>query len=122
MGSLFDAGWSGRRGGGQSKQSLFMLYLDVVSISNSKELKKGKMDLVQYTENELFAIDEIANEDQLFPLLVNSLCPAIYGHEVIKGLPFSVSSFFHVNKYFPPDSRCPPPSFDASVVPDAVLV
>lgn len=31
-----------------------------------------------------YAIEEIHDQPQLFRLLVNSLCPAIYGHEVLE--------------------------------------
>lgn len=77
----------GKPRGGPGKQSLFLLYVDVVSVSNSKQLQQGKMDMVQFSVSDLCAVNEIASEppEQLFPLIVSSLCPAMYGHETVKG-------------------------------------
>ncbi|KAI8826185.1 MCM2/3/5 family-domain-containing protein [Fimicolochytrium jonesii] len=39
---------------------------------------------IAYTEADLYGIRQLAEDPNLFSLLVHSLCPAIYGHEVIK--------------------------------------
>jgi hypothetical protein len=41
-------------------------------------------DLMEFTLKDLYLIQRIQEEDQIFRLLVNSLCPAIYGHELVK--------------------------------------
>ena len=39
---------------------------------------------MEFTKKELYAIEEIQGEENLFRLLVQSLCPSIYGHEMVK--------------------------------------
>jgi DNA helicase MCM8 len=41
-------------------------------------------DQISFDMRDLHAIREIANEPDLFRLLVHSLCPSIYGHEMVK--------------------------------------
>ena len=37
-----------------------------------------------FTSKDLKAVKEIANDSDTFKLIVNSICPSIYGHEVVK--------------------------------------
>jgi len=39
---------------------------------------------MEFTLKDLYAIQRIQEEENLFRVLVNSLCPAIYGHELVK--------------------------------------
>ncbi|KAK2192938.1 hypothetical protein NP493_20g08058 [Ridgeia piscesae] len=39
---------------------------------------------MEFSIKELYAIDEIHSEKKIFRLLVGSLCPTIYGHELVK--------------------------------------
>lgn len=41
-------------------------------------------DSVEITARDLISIQEISQKPNLFKLLVNSLCPAIFGHEIVK--------------------------------------
>jgi len=67
-------------------KSMYFLYIHAVTISNSKEVKDGANEhgATDFTMKELYAIQEIQCETNLFRLIVGSLCPAIYGHELVK--------------------------------------
>uniref|UniRef100_A0A4W3JY03 DNA helicase MCM8 n=1 Tax=Callorhinchus milii TaxID=7868 RepID=A0A4W3JY03_CALMI len=69
---------------------LFLLYIGANSISNSKgqknlgsEAMSGGRSSMEFTLKDLYAIQEIQAEENLFKLFVNSMCPAIYGHEAV---------------------------------------
>jgi DNA helicase MCM8 len=42
-------------------------------------------DSIEFDIRDYYAIKEIAAEPDLFKLLVHSLCPSIFGHEIVKG-------------------------------------
>lgn len=69
-------------------KSLYLLYIHAISVSNSKDThmkeEAGDDNSSEFTMKELYAIREIQGEDNLFKLIVSSLCPAIYGHELVK--------------------------------------
>ncbi|XP_025104122.1 DNA helicase MCM8-like [Pomacea canaliculata] len=92
---------------GRSKNKekcMFLLYIFANSISNSKGCKTNGSDVnsadsreksrnissgggrlaMEFSMKELYAIQEIQSEPNLFRLLVASLCPTIYGHELVK--------------------------------------
>ncbi|RKP35475.1 MCM2/3/5 family-domain-containing protein, partial [Dimargaris cristalligena] len=86
---------------GKSQNAMYMLYLDVVSISrvggsptaggsqgSSGEHDTGNdtssKDAIQFNHKDLQFIRELFKEPQLFRLIVNSFCPTIYGNELIK--------------------------------------
>jgi DNA helicase MCM8 len=70
-------------GGARGKNKcLFLLYIDANSIHNSKTRSGDKSDSLQFTSKDLLAINEIAYEEDVFKLIVNSICPSIYGNEV----------------------------------------
>ncbi|XP_072387605.1 DNA helicase MCM8-like [Diabrotica undecimpunctata] len=71
---------------GKNKQNtIFNLYLDAVSIFNNKKQCKGESnDGISFNQNDYFEVKKIHCEPNLFSLLVNSLCPNIYGHEIVK--------------------------------------
>ena len=68
---------------GQKSKCLFLLYIDANSIHNFKAHSSDKSDL-SLTQKDLLAINEIAHEPDVFRLIVNSICPSIYGNEVVK--------------------------------------
>lgn len=65
----------------------FLLYLEAVSVVNSKNVGGGGggegMGL-DFTTKDFYGIEEIHNDDDVFKLLVGSLCPTIYGQEIVK--------------------------------------
>ena len=74
---------------GKSKdKSMYLLHIHAVSVLNSKDIlmkeESGEVGSSEFTMKELYAIREIQSEDKLFRLIVGSLCPAIYGHELVK--------------------------------------
>ena len=72
-------------GGARGKNKcLFLLYIDANSMHNSKTHSGDKSDSLQFTHKDLLAINEIAHEPDVFKLIVNSICPSIYGNEVVK--------------------------------------
>lgn len=40
---------------------------------------------MQFSLKDMYAIREIADQKNLFRLIVNSIAPSIYGHELVKG-------------------------------------
>ena len=72
------------RGKDKSK-ALFVLYIDANAIDNAKNVDNGKVELMNFQIKELFAIQEISNEPNIFRLIVQSICPGIYGNELVKG-------------------------------------
>ncbi|NXR66561.1 MCM8 helicase, partial [Rhadina sibilatrix] len=75
----------------KNDKCLFLLYIEANSVSNSKGQKLKNFDdetfqrsFMEFSLKDLYAIQEIQAEENLFKLIVNSLCPAIYGHEIVK--------------------------------------
>lgn len=71
----------------QSKESnIFMQYIEVISIQNNKNQSKGKITSTafQFTMRDYYCIQKLHSKPYLFELMVNSLCPGIYGHEMVK--------------------------------------
>ncbi|KAJ3411838.1 DNA replication licensing factor mcm8 [Chytridiales sp. JEL 0842] len=87
-------------GKGKNKGTqMYYLYLSVNSLvkassSSSQEISGAEeggseaaftKDFVQFSRKDLYGIKQIHEEgDDVFRLLVNSLCPAIFGHELVK--------------------------------------
>ncbi|XP_077585522.1 DNA helicase MCM8 [Stigmatopora nigra] len=78
-------------------QCMFLLYIEATSVSNTKgqQSKSGGANLSngspenggggeEFTLKELYAIQEIQSQPDLLRLFVHSLCPAIYGHLLVK--------------------------------------
>ncbi|KAJ3257437.1 DNA replication licensing factor mcm8 [Boothiomyces macroporosus] len=62
---------------------LYYLYIDVMHIKGKDE-KEGK-DSMRFSEKDLRGINEIYNyQGDLFKLLVHSVCPTVFGHEMVK--------------------------------------
>ncbi|CAH1792022.1 unnamed protein product [Owenia fusiformis] len=75
--------------GRQSKDKcMFLLYIYANSVQNSKGEKKSDSKsagvAMDFTMKELYAIEEIQSEANLLKLITASLCPSIYGHEMVK--------------------------------------
>ncbi|XP_034239092.1 DNA helicase MCM8-like, partial [Thrips palmi] len=90
----------------QKNSSMFLLYIEAASIMSSKtNTAKGKKSVgIEFNMKDYYAIQEIHSEPSLFRLLVNSLCPTIFGHEVVKaGLLLGLAGGSH---YSGRDSRC----------------
>ncbi|KAG0211617.1 DNA replication licensing factor mcm8 [Mortierella sp. GBA30] len=79
--------------------TMYLLYLDVNYLAkstmtlededmysefDSKDTSKDSKDSIQITTKDLYAIEEVHMEPQLFKLIVNSFSPAIFGHEMVK--------------------------------------
>ncbi|KAJ7321481.1 DNA replication licensing factor mcm8 [Desmophyllum pertusum] len=67
---------------------MFLLYLHANAVNNNKggsssgEQTSGLA--MEFSIKELYAIQEIQAQKNLFQLIVGSLCPSIYGHEMVK--------------------------------------
>ncbi|XP_076247127.1 DNA helicase MCM8-like isoform X2 [Calliopsis andreniformis] len=67
------------------KKVSFSLYMEAVTIINNKQRfqSRNSMDN-EMSMRDYITIQKIYNTSNIFPLLVHSLCPTIYGHEMIK--------------------------------------
>ncbi|XP_047500985.1 DNA helicase MCM8-like [Penaeus chinensis] len=71
--------------GNKGDKCMFMLYIDATSVTNCKSGDDAASAVgIEFSIKDYYAIQEIQAEPQLFKLLVGSLCPAIYGHELVK--------------------------------------
>ncbi|KAG0284911.1 DNA replication licensing factor mcm8 [Linnemannia gamsii] len=57
---------------------------DMYNDEDSKDRTKESKDNIQITMKDLYAIEDVHNEPQLFKLIVNSFSPAIFGLEMVK--------------------------------------
>ncbi|XP_053429376.1 DNA helicase MCM8 [Nycticebus coucang] len=97
----------------KNDKCMFLLYIEANSICNSKGQKtKASEDgckhrtLMEFSLKDLYAIQEIQAEENLFKLIVNSLCPVIFGHELVKaGLALALFGGSH--KYADDKNRIP---------------
>eukprot|EP01103_Thecamoeba_quadrilineata_P010325 TRINITY_DN2192_c0_g2_i2.p1 TRINITY_DN2192_c0_g2~~TRINITY_DN2192_c0_g2_i2.p1 ORF type:complete len:637 (-),score=120.88 TRINITY_DN2192_c0_g2_i2:248-2158(-) len=65
-------------------KGLFFLYIQAVTVQNNKQVETGQMDLMQFSMKDMYLIQELTAEKNLFRLVVNSLAPSIYGNELVK--------------------------------------
>ena len=70
---------------------MFLLYLHANAITNTKggsnaseKTSSSSGVNVDFTMKDLYAIEEIQAQENLFKLIIASVCPAIYGHEMVK--------------------------------------
>ncbi|XP_018585143.1 DNA helicase MCM8 [Scleropages formosus] len=84
---------SNEEGNSRNKKDkcMFLLYIKANSLSNSKGQKskerveqEGHGASVEFSLKDLYAIQEIQAQEDLLKLIVNSLCPTIYGHLLVK--------------------------------------
>ncbi|EFC48830.1 predicted protein [Naegleria gruberi] len=71
------------RGAKGTTKRMYFLYLEGNSITNTKSTDKGD-DTQSFSTNDLEAIREMGCEPDIFRLVVHSLCPAIFGHDIVK--------------------------------------
>ncbi|ETN67426.1 DNA replication licensing factor MCM8 [Anopheles darlingi] len=69
---------------GLGKASLYKAYIQAVSVRSNKNALGNWNRLGEFTELDMEAIRMIQSEPSPFRLLVQSLCPSIYGHEIVK--------------------------------------
>ncbi|XP_004634339.1 DNA helicase MCM8 isoform X2 [Octodon degus] len=101
--------------GSRSKNDkcMFLLYIEANSVSNNKGQKTETCEdsckhgtLIEFSLKDFYAIQEIQAEENLFKLIVNSLCPVIFGHELVKaGL--ALALFGGSQKYADDKNRIP---------------
>jgi len=74
------------KGKSSNSKTMFLLYIDANSISNckSRATQDENAEILQFSLKDMYAIREIADQRHLFRLIVNSISPAIYGHETVK--------------------------------------
>ncbi|XP_075719163.1 DNA helicase MCM8 [Rhinoderma darwinii] len=97
----------------KNNKCMFLLYIEANSVSNSKGHKSKDTDdsvshraSMDFSLKDLYAIQEIQSQENLLKLIVNSLCPTIYGHEVVKaGLLLAV--FGGCQRYVDDKNRIP---------------
>lgn len=70
-----------RAGPSGTHPSMYKMYIQGMSIMSNKNLLS---EHIEFTEKDMEAIRAISNEPSTFRLLVHSLCPRIYGHEMAK--------------------------------------
>ncbi|XP_034350833.1 DNA helicase MCM8 isoform X1 [Arvicanthis niloticus] len=97
----------------KNDKCMFLLYIEANSVSNSKGQKAQTAEdgckhgaLMEFSLKDLYAIQEIQAEEHLLKLIVNSLCPVIFGHELVKaGL--TLALFGGSQKYADDKNRIP---------------
>ncbi|UJR35560.1 hypothetical protein I4U23_028313 [Adineta vaga] len=74
-----------------SDQSLLQVYIDVNSVVNQRlNTSEGSvggnslMNTMDFSLFDLYGIQQIQQQKNVLKLLVHSLCPSIYGHELVK--------------------------------------
>jgi DNA helicase MCM8 len=73
-----------------AKNSMYVIYVDANFVDNAHitddaaDKLAEKSDIVEFTAKELAGIRAIIQHPSPMNLLVNSLCPAIWGHELVK--------------------------------------
>lgn len=82
-----------------SNQTLYQLYLKANSVigigksmnpdendddDNKLQDQNNKLGVVEFTEKDYSFINKLCNEKDAFRQVVNSICPSIYGHEIVK--------------------------------------
>ncbi|KAF5294396.1 hypothetical protein FQR65_LT10761 [Abscondita terminalis] len=68
----------------KNQPSVFSMYIDVISIINNKNKRNGSIESITFNEDDCKIIQKIHSEPSLFRYLVQSLCPTIYGNEIVK--------------------------------------
>ena len=91
----------------KAKKNMYYLYLDVNSLTkagaSSTDDECGDLytglnkDFLQFSQKELYGIRTIAESPEVFRLLVHSLCPPIFGHNMVKGEDTTFNLDYHLN-------------------------
>nr|XP_022913925.1 DNA helicase MCM8-like isoform X2 [Onthophagus taurus] len=69
--------------------ALYDIYIKAISVINEKTSRQQQNSFsvspkITFITSDYYQIEKIHSEENLFRLLVHSLCPNIYGHEIIK--------------------------------------
>lgn len=70
------------RGGNQQTKALYFLFIEANSVVNTKQ--KGRDASAAFSELDMQMIEQVSDDDNPLRLLVNSLCPSIFGQEMVK--------------------------------------
>jgi DNA helicase MCM8 len=70
--------------GKEKNKAVFDFRLLANSLDNQRQVDPNKFG-TELTQKDFAAIELISREKDLFGLLVHSICPSIYGHELVKG-------------------------------------
>lgn len=87
-------------------QGLYYLYLEAVSVINSKAQASSESESTGNGASALFDLNTFSQKDlefvvkfseehgpDVFRQMLHSFCPSIYGHELVKGIVWSRCSF-----------------------------
>lgn len=66
----------------KGQASMYKFYMEAVTVASNKNVITSRK--TDFSDKDLQAISMIKEEPCPFRLLVNSLCPSIYGHEMVK--------------------------------------
>ena len=72
-----------RRGRSNNRAGLYVLYIDANDVSNTRYTSSNK-ESVSFTSLDLEMVRKVYNSPSPFELVVSSVCPTIFGHELIK--------------------------------------
>jgi len=73
-----------RRGGrSNNRAGLYVLYIDANDVSNTRYTSSNK-ESVSFTNLDLEMVRKVYHSPSPFELIVSSICPTIFGHELIK--------------------------------------
>jgi DNA helicase MCM8 len=87
---------SGGKFAQKSANTIYTVYLDLVNISKASGSKEGDDDSgnrdadqnskesIKFSDKDLKFVNALYSEPNLFKLIVNSFCPKIFGHELVK--------------------------------------
>ncbi|KAL3287853.1 hypothetical protein HHI36_002311 [Cryptolaemus montrouzieri] len=70
-----------------NQPSLFSMYMEGITVMNNKNRSQGSYgasERIIFNMEDYYSIQKIHAEPMLFRYLVQSLCPNIYGHEIVK--------------------------------------
>ena len=72
-----------RRGRTNNRAGLYVLYIDANDVSNTRYTSSNK-ESVSFTNLDLEMVRKVYHSPSPFELIVSSICPTIFGHEMIK--------------------------------------
>ena len=72
-----------RRGRTNNRAGLYVLYIDANDVSNTRYTSSNK-ESVSFTNLDLEMVRKVYHSPSPFELIVSSICPTIFGHELIK--------------------------------------
>ncbi|KAK5640836.1 hypothetical protein RI129_009383 [Pyrocoelia pectoralis] len=68
----------------RNQASVFHVYINVVNVVSNKNQSNGSVARITFNTADYYAIQQIHAHPSLFRYLVQSLCPNIYGNEIVK--------------------------------------